>query len=362
MRGRAPRPTVRLCIVDSGEVLAAVPQGRSPAIRGYAAAVVGCSPDRIAAVSRFEDGNRHEVYKVSYVDAGGADADLVVRVSFGDDPAERAQAEREARVLEKVGGVAGPHLYDCSVTSRWFETPALSMAFVPGRQLVLGDATSAEIEKLGSVVAWVHAQPVDDLAEVLSETSDVASYAAGRMRSILAGLPWVREPLAAPIRERLAHAARGVEQSWEDWRDGGSFDTGEKVALIHGDIAFGNVLWGPEPVLIDWEFARLGDPADDIAYLFDQNELTATQRSAFWRGYRACRSNDAHLAHVVDRATWWEPLTLLGSALWWVERWVRRTEGDATGTIDRAVSRDPGYYYDHVIRRLDRLDGLMRRP
>jgi hypothetical protein len=58
------------------------------------------------AASRFEDGNRHDVYKVSYFDPSGATEHVVVRVSYGGDPADCAQAEREATVLEKAGGIA----------------------------------------------------------------------------------------------------------------------------------------------------------------------------------------------------------------------------------------------------------------
>lgn len=57
-------------------------------------------------------------------------------------------------------------------------------------------------------------------------------------------------------------------------------------------------------MLIDWEYTRLGDPADEIAYLFDQNGLDPSRREAFWR------------------------------------------------------NREPSYYLDHVTRRLDRLDDL----
>ena len=41
---------------------------------------------------------------------------------------------------------------------------------------------------------------------------------------------------------------------------------------------------GPGPVLIDWEYARLGDPADEIAYLFDQNGLSPGHRGHFGEG------------------------------------------------------------------------------
>ena len=54
-------------------------------------------------------------------------------------------------------------------------------------------------------------------------------------------------------------------------------------------------------------------------------------------------------------------MTLLGSTLWWVERWVRRASADAAGTVDPEVPRGPGYYAERVIGRLDRLERLLGR-
>jgi thiamine kinase-like enzyme len=112
------------------------------------------------------------------------------------------------------------------------------------------------------------------------------------------------------------------------------------------------------PILINWEYTRLGDPADEIAYLFDQNGLTAPGRQAFWRGYRASASSAVRLAHVARRVDWGECLTLLGSTLWWLERWVRRAAADAAGVADPAVPREDDYYFDQVITRLERWDDL----
>lgn len=56
------------------------------------------------------------------------------------------------------------------------------------------------------------------------------------------------------------------------------------------------------------------------------------------------------------RATWWEPLTLLGSTLWWVERFVRSTEARDAGKRDPAVPKDPAYYLEQALVRLERLE------
>jgi Ser/Thr protein kinase RdoA (MazF antagonist) len=338
-------------VVGGGDDLAAV--------RGYAAEVVGCSADRVTATRRFEDGNRHAVHEVSYLDAEGATASVVVRVSSSSAPDERAQAEREARVLEHVGVRAAPKLHDFRLSSRWFGAPAMCMQFVPGRKTDVGSAPDSDLERLGSVVAWVHGQPADDLVEEPSPR-DITSYAEERLLAILETLAWVRDPLPATIQSRARQAADAVERSLEARRDDASFRTDAALALLHGDIAAGNVLWGSDPVLIDWEYARVGDPADELAYTFDQNGLTTGQRASFWRGYRAGVPSPERLAHIADRVSWWEPVTLLGSTLWWTERWVRRIDADAARTSDPAAPKTAAYYADRATSRLTRLEGLTR--
>jgi aminoglycoside phosphotransferase (APT) family kinase protein len=320
-------------------------------VRDYACAVVGCSPERVTAVTRFEAGNRHAVHKVSYRDPGGVVRHVVVRVSHADD----GHAEREAAVLEKVGGVGAPRLYDFRRASRWFDTPVMCLEFLPGDPRELNSAGPDEIEQLAAVVAALHRRPVGDLIGTLDAAGTVLSYARDRLRAIAATLIWARDPLPAALQTRLRLAAGRLAASLQASQETASFRAGESLVLLHGDVAFGNVLWGPEPALIDWEYTRLGDPADEIAYLFDQNALTGPQRQAFWDGY----DHGSRLAQIVERVEWWEPLTLLGSTLWWVERWVRRTEHGTRSPIDPALAREPDYYLAKVTRRAERLERLL---
>lgn len=326
------------------------------AVRAYASDAMGWPSETVTAVTPFEDGNRHTVHRVSFRDALDGIRDVAVRVSFGGDASELAHAEREAAVLETVGGVVAPELYDFRPTSDWFDTPAMCMQFLPGRQQDLQTVGLAEIRQLASLVAWVHERPVDGLGESMGTTTTIASYASDRLRAILSTLTWARDPLPETLQDRLRSAADALAESFEASRDSGGFNSGETLSLLHGDIAPGNILWSPGPYLIDWEYTRLGDPADEMAYTFDQNALTPSQRRAFWGGYQQGIDSRSRLAHIIERVGWWEPVTLLGSALWWVERWVRRTELDTEGTADPGVPREPGYYFNHIISRIDRLD------
>jgi Ser/Thr protein kinase RdoA (MazF antagonist) len=233
----------------------------------------------------------------------------------------------------------------------------MCLQFLPGHHRELHAAAPADIERLGSLVGWVHARPVADLLEAFGPSPSISSYAEQRLKSILSGLAWVLDPLPGPMQSRIHAVATSLEQGWNDWRDAECFTANDALALLHGDPGPGNIVWGPHPVLIDWEYARLGDPADEIAYLYDQNGLDTHQRTAFWRGYQSS-AGTAGLEHLAHRIAWWEPVTLLGSTLWWVERWVRRIGGCDAGTIDVGAPKEPEYYFDHIVGRLHRLHRL----
>lgn len=334
----------------------------SDAVRRYAAHVMGWSRDATAAVTRFEHGNRHAVYRVTNDRVADNTRDAVVRVAFGAGAADRAQAEREATVLGKVGGVAGPALYDFHSTSPWFDSPVMCLEFLPGSQLALHSRSAAEVELLGSLVAAVHEQSTSDLPKALwGEATGVDSYAQNRIQSILATLVWARDPLPVEVQQRLKQASRWVAERLESLTGTAGFASSEPLALLHGDIGPGNVLWNPSPCLIDWEYTRLGDSADEIAYTFDQNTLTESQQGAFWAGYRRAVDGRLHVYDIMSRADWWLPVTLLGSALWWAERWVRRTEAEKAGESVPELSREPAYYLDHVTSRVQRLQGVLDR-
>jgi aminoglycoside phosphotransferase (APT) family kinase protein len=320
-----------------------------------------CRPEDVTGASRFEAGDRHAVYQVSYLDSRGKTEAVVVRVAFAGGASDCAEAEREASVLRTIGGTGAPLLHDFRCVSPWFDTPTMCMEHVRGHQIELRTASLDQIRALGEVVGGVHSRPFDALSDAASGPGAVASYAQERLDSILARLAWARDPLTGPAQEGLRRAGERVGRSWERWRQSASFGSGQPLALLHGDVGPGNILWTPSPVLIDWEYTRVGDPADEIAYLFDQNLLSSSLREAFWLGYRDSPSGQRLPDDVIERVKWWEPVTLLGSALWWAERWVRRAEADLRGTNDPEVPRKVTYYADHVVHRLDRLHPLLAR-
>src|SRR3954470_3660838 len=119
--------------------------GAFAAVSAYVSAVFGGGAERVTAVDRFRDGNRHAVYKVARVLSGGRRSRVVVRISLDGTAGEITQAQREARVLEHLQGVGAPRLHDFRARSPWFAAPAMCMAFLPGDQRDLGSCTALKL-------------------------------------------------------------------------------------------------------------------------------------------------------------------------------------------------------------------------
>jgi len=92
-----------------------------------------------------------------------------------------------------------------------------------------------------------------------------------------------------------------------------AWDEGD-FAQLHGDLTLGNMVWNGDSVtLIDWEYARDGDPAEDLAYLFSEQPVSEELSTAFHQSYIAAGGDP----NASKRAAWYAPLVALDSALWW---------------------------------------------
>lgn len=332
--------------------------GDDEAVREHLSTVLdGCRPMPIRAVRKFPHGENHAVYRVSSLDEFDVERDIVVRVSNSDSDADRAQAEREAAVLDHLRGLVSPRLLHFGLSPIFGGRAVMCLEFVAGRVTRLGTASPDRMANLGSVVRRTHEVPVHDLAAVLPYTRDLSTYVDGRLVSMMSRMALVRDPLPEPTQSMFTNAARWAEQIAHRLRV--AHDPGLPT-LLHGDVSAGNILWTPEPVLIDWEYARIGDPADEIGYLFGQNALRAGQREGFWRGYGRGLEPSA-LDRMVDRVGAWEPLTLFGSALYWIDLWSRRVRAEASDITDPAAPKDPAYYLDFATRYLNRWNRLHQR-
>jgi thiamine kinase-like enzyme len=310
----------------------------------------------ITLVERLRSGENHVVHRVSYVDPKGDGRDVVVRAGSEDDAA-RARARSESMAMRKVAGVAGPEMYDFRPEYPGFAGPVTCMQFIAGRQCELNRVGQQQMQRLGGVVQRLHSLSIDDLTGCAPSNLSLSGYAEERWHAHLASrLPSIRDPLSRALQGRLRAAVSLVGDAMGQLTAGAGTGTAESLVLLHADISGANVIWGPQPVLIDWEYARVGDPADEVGYLFTQNTLSDADRAAFWRGYGAAISAP-RLDQIIHRVGLWEPMTLLGSVMWWLDAW-SRLETPATAQGDPTPPRTAGYYLQQAMERLDRFDQM----
>ncbi len=233
------------------------------------------------------------------------------RISVTGEPAlavKTGPADAIGREVSALARLAGTGLAP-DLVRHTLDTVA--MTFVDGPVRRLSTLTPADARTLGGRIRSIHeldrattggrhvwARPVASLDD----------YARARQED-LEPVPDDLRPLATAAADRLRPVvADGVEAPFR---------------FLHGDLVAANILWTPVPVLVDWEFWRTGDPAEDLAYLAVMNGLPDAVMDAVLAGY-----GDSAM-HARTEA--WRAACALDAGLWY------RRSGDRDGA-DRLIA------------------------
>lgn len=217
---------------------------------------------------------------------------------------------REARALRLVAGLGvAPQL----VRS---EPGAIVTNLVDGAERPLDRLRPADAHALGRTLRAVHESRRTATGWLPGWRSRASSLDAYRRRR--AGDARAAAGIDAVLAERVVEALPPLP---------GGADA-RPFRLLHGDLVSSNVLWTPEPRLVDWEFWRMGDPAEDLAYLA---EVNAMPEPVF------ARVLDAYGDHVVaNRVDGWRALCALDAGLWYRDAGV---DAAARRLLGRAAER-----------------------
>lgn len=216
-------------------------------------------------------------FSVSVVRAG---PDLVVRVPDTGDAAGRG-----LRMVEVLGALPElparvPEVVEVLPAQESLEHGALVHRWLPGEQVSAGLVRSRGPALAGETarfLAALHAVDSPELEAVLRRVP--AEAGPGGQETEL----WPPDPVVELVAGRLAGPEAAAFRRWRaeyrDWLAG----PGRPVAL-HGDFWHGNLVArdGGLAAVVDWEDARLGDPAADLCGLW---YLGAEFGAAVLRGY-----------------------------------------------------------------------------
>ncbi|MFW6125066.1 MAG: phosphotransferase family protein [Pirellulales bacterium] len=223
----------------------------------------------ITAARRMAGGASRESWAVDVEIAGGPDAGrhaLVLRLDSGGKIHDEALSRREEFHVLCVAhreGVMVPRPRWVCADPAVLGAPFLLMDRVEGesvgrrivRQPELAEAHRRLPAQLGRQLARIHAiDPQEAGLDFLPARNPGRSFADTALDRAAAQLWRMGEPhpaLELALRWLQAHAP-----------------TSDSAVLVHGDFRIGNVIVGPEGLraVLDWEFAHVGDPAEDLAW------------------------------------------------------------------------------------------------
>lgn len=186
---------------------------------------------------------------------------------------------------------------------------------VPGAPRDLLAVAPAELTQLGQGLGWLHEQQRNGYA-IWPDYREHPGTRADAVRARIASLDAWRhadDPTADALVAALHELPLDPQAGWQE----------TSFALLHGDLSPGNILWSADDDgadtahaqahLIDWEYARAGDPAEELAYLISEAGLSAEQFEALAEGWLEVHDDPWALA----RLPVWLPFVAVDSALWW---------------------------------------------
>ena len=226
--------------------------------------------------------------------------------------------------------------------ARWFSEglvrPGAGAYFL---DWVEGEAIGRRVVKHPELQAARETLP-EALAAELAKIHTVTRASAPQLADLDRGQPSPRSPAAAALAfgrvmadgMKEPHPAVELALRWLADHAPGA----EEETLVHGDFRTGNFLVTPQGLsaVLDWEFARFGDPMEDVGWLcmrdwrFGQLQLPAgglARRDRFYDAYARAsgRAVDPRKVH------WWE---VMGNVRWAVgsvmqgERYLSGEESD----------------------------------
>ena len=214
----------------------------------------------------------------------------------------------EARALDDAAGCPGVPRLRAS-TGR-----LLIHDYVPGEPGALTGRSDLEIASLAACLACIHGKiyqsftpwparlqqtgtRLDLLRHRIESLKHYDSYEMAVNGGISAGL--------AGIIKRVARL-RPIEPDW----------LVSSFSRLHGDLSIGNILWSDQSArLIDWEYSRVGDPAEDLAYVLTEQRIGPVAFEPLVAAYRAAGGQ----REVWRRVPVYAVFTAVDAALWWLD-------------------------------------------
>ncbi len=211
----------------------------------------------------------------------------------------RADEFKLLKALERTP-VPSPHVYCFDADGRWLERPSMIMEKAPGtaerdvlsarnRQSLDLDARIGIARQIAKALAEIHRIDVDTLG--LDRPVAGANPALEQLRFYDSEIGRVE---VEPMPElRLASL----------WLREHLPDSPARLTLVHGDYRPANILVvdGELGTVLDWEFAHIGDPAEDLGWYLTSYYAHEHLIEGYWTGDDFVALYEQAVGTTIDR-------------------------------------------------------------
>jgi Ser/Thr protein kinase RdoA (MazF antagonist) len=206
----------------------------------------------------------------------------------------------DARVLAReAAGLRVATAADVGPTLVSATRGAITTTLIPGRVRPSARWTTTQCHALGALLRRLHDSRRARSGGRSEWTSPVHSLSAYRARRLGDALSAARSARDRAAVERVAASLPPMTPPGD----------ASPFRMLHGDLVATNILWTPAPRLVDFEFWRVGDPAEDLAYLIELNRLGPRRATGVCDGYDE--------PSVTTRIPAWRALCVVDAALWY---------------------------------------------
>ncbi len=229
-------------------------------------------------------------------------SEYVVRVFRDQEGDPSAIARRDYAALTAVAGAIAiaPRPIHLDASGDLIGEPLIVMSRLPGAPLPPPDPPDRWIRQMADALATVHDTPLDRLPSDMRREETISE----RLERMLSRRSEPTDPLWDEVASILPEAVGHVRMN--------------APTLVHGDFWFGNTIWegGHLRGIVDWDGARVGDPARDVAVA--RNDLAIfigpSAADLFLERYESVRGPLTDLAY-------WDVHVSLGP-IKWLPHWV----------------------------------------
>ena len=212
--------------------------------------------------------------------------------------------------------------------------PVLVENFVGSEDIKKGDYTSSELIRLAKLVAEIHCISVERYNSANGSNMDNSKSLRELFMRDFCEWGW------RPYKEylELADDPRDVIKNYFRKHEelvGEIPDVEVNQAFTHGDLGFNCRRDSDGIYLIDWEFARIDYPGNEILYFFEHADLDQKQQELFLEEYRRHRD----LGEAFDKARKLYPKFLAFNDMIWAAKRVAKGEDKHRGLLEDRLER-----------------------